>query len=189
MVTIKRIQKIINKSSVTLLFIALSACAADHEVRQQQEPQQRASNLVPPSLDKAIGMIVPHDSQTVYSLYGIELGESKSSVEEKYHLVGCRKDIFYIRCAVLLDTSGVTGVSVSDKTTVFIVFENDHVREMSVPIFPAALQQSQLMLNRIYGIPANTVDKRSVWSNLSGSILLEENTNKTKPSVIKYSIE
>lgn len=171
------------KTLIICIVFVLCGCATE-----QASKQQGASNLIPPALDKAINMTVPHEPETVYSVYGVSLGERKSSVDKKYNLVACRKDIFYLRCAVLLDTREVTGISSSEKTTIFIAFEDDRVRDMGVPIFPASLKHTRDMLDEIYGAPASRDEEKVTWSNSSGSIVLQQSRIESRPSLVKYSV-
>ena len=136
---------------------------------------------------KAISMAVPHKHGEAYSLYGIALGESRDSVEEKYKLVACRKDVFFTRCAALLDTAEVQGVINADKTTLFIAFKESGVHNMSVLVPSSTLDHTKLMLERMYG-QAVIDGKTMSWRNESGRVVLEEDAQSGQSTSLTYEI-
>jgi len=181
------------KPFIFILTIFFSACAlnqvAETGAKQGDDQQREVAGIAPSTVNKAIDMIFPHEPKTVYSLYGVELGESKSSVEDKYKLVACRQEYIYFRCMARLDTRNVTGISANEETTVFIAFKKGHVHSMSIPVFDVSLAYTREMLSKFYGVPASTVENKTTWSNSSGAILLEENVDKKQFSVVSYSVE
>lgn len=117
--------------SALLVNLALWGCAT-------QAPDANVPSDLRSPKNRAIGMSVTPDERSVYSLYGIELGENRRSVSEKYELVACREGVNFLRCAVSLDTHGVDGIVPDDRTTVFITFRDLRVYSMTVPVFPTS---------------------------------------------------
>lgn len=184
------------KLIIFVLVTVVSGCANDQlvkrgdrqDVRQNTEQTQSAS-VARPVAEKAMAMHAQETHEEVYSLYGIALGESKSSVEKKYTLIACREDIFYLRCALLLDTTDVLGVSASNKVMIFIAFKNNDVYSMSLPIFADASAQTKVLLKQLYADPDVVADSKISWSNASGSVVLAINSNAMLAGSLIYSVD
>ena len=167
---------------IPVLFMALlfSACIAD------ENKDTTAASI--PVANKAIPMKKPHEPGSPYTLYGIKLGESKVSVEDKYDLTLCRQDEYYLRCMASLNTSGVNGITDSASTTVFISFKDNHVYSMGIPIFAPSMPYARDRLVELYGPPVSNERNTTSWSNDGGSIMLEASSRKGRPSAVNYSI-
>ncbi len=161
--------------------LMLSACVSNSSVEHT-----KSENLVPPP-NKAISMHGSQKKSGPYSLYGIKPGENKASVENKYKMVSCRKSLYFFRCLIFLDTHDVTGISLSDSATIFITFKDDAVYSMTMPVAGASLKQMRERLIMIYGEPVSLSVNRTVWSNDSGSVVLEQRGHDTQNFSVVYT--
>lgn len=161
--------------------LILSACVSNSSAEHN-----KSENLVPPP-NKAISMSGSQKKSEPYSLYGIKLGENKSSVEDKYKMISCRKSVYFFRCLIFLDTHEVAGISLSDSATIFVTFKDDVVHSMTIPVVGTSLNQMREMLVMIYGEPVSLSGNKTIWSNDSGSVVLEENDRATQPFSVSYT--
>jgi len=162
-----------------LIVIALSACAGSQEKETKDIPV----------FNRALNMVVPHDSSVAYELYGIKLGEKKSSVENKYRLVSCQQGLDSSRCTVLLNTINVAGVISKKKIIIFITFKKNVVESMTVSIFPSDITFVEKMLQDLYGAPVSASNNVTSWSNASGEVYLDLNSGNNNSAVLKYKIK
>ena len=169
----------VTKSLLMVCALIMSACTTKPPAEEERPSKVEHS--------KAINMDVPHKQGEAYSLYGIALGESRDSVEEKYRLVACRKDVFYTRCATLLDTTGVIGAIHEQKATMFLAFNNGQTHIMTMIVSAASLEHTKSTLYEMYGQPL-VEGKKSVWRNASGQVILEENVSNQSAS-LTYTAE
>ncbi len=160
----------------------LSACVSNPSDEHNKQSKNSA-----PSPNLAISMPDSQKTAEAYSLYGIKPGEDKSSVEDKYKMVSCRKSVYFFRCLIFLDTHDVAGISLSDSTTIFVTFKDDIVYSMTIAVVGASLKQTREMLVKIYGEPVSQSANKTTWSNDVGSIVLEQSSRATQKFSVSYT--
>jgi len=176
---------------IFILTIFLSACGAHQIAETGTEQGDELSVSDRPKVNKAISMTVPHEAEKVYSVYGVELGESFQSVKDKYSFAFCQTSQLAneSRCYLALDTRGVKGVSETDETNIIIIFDTrkNSVTKMVVLLPSMDLSKTTKLLHDIYGDPVSNHENKIRWSNASGSIILEESNEKAQPSLLNFT--
>ena len=171
---------------VILMAAVLQSCIGKDEVMQTVHAEEPT---LPKGVGSAIPMVIPHDPEKTFSLYGIELGETRESVEDKYDVFGCRTSLYHISCTVTLDTRGVEGVSMLDRTFVFIEFNNNQqqdVDSLSMLVFPADHARTMDMLENTYGGEGDKKETMTIWENASGRIEFDDKDRNKSASGLRY---
>ena len=170
------------KLLLLICVLMLSACASNPSAEHNKQSKHSA-----PPRNQAVSMRGSQKTDEAYSLYGIKLGENKSSVEDTYKMVTCRKSLHFFRCLILLDTRGVTGISLSDTATIFVTFKDDIVHSMTIPVVGTSLNQMREMLVTIYGEPVSLSANKTTWSNGIGSVVLEQSGRDAQHFSVTYT--
>jgi hypothetical protein len=184
--TLPMFRQIVALIPVILIAAVLQSCIGKDDVKQTVHAEEPT---LPNGVSTAIPMVIPHDPEKPFSLYGIELGETRESVQDKYDVFGCRTSIYHINCTINLDTRGVEGVSMADKTFVFIEFNNNEKYDtgtMSMLVFPADHARTMEVLEKTYGGKGEKKETMTIWENASGRIELDDKDRNKPASGLRY---
>lgn len=172
--------------------LVISGCATSNDLKDDANAVQQEGQSPKPAYNtNTISMDYSEEPGKSFTFYGIEIGESRNELGEKYSKTGCWKDFFFERCAVPLVLNGAAGILPGEKALLIAAYKSGHAYRISAAITGEGWKYSLRRLEELYGPPTLSDEKRYIWKGVGDHavILGKPDPRRNQPAYVKFTAD